>query len=81
MRKMIALPIALVAACAIASPAFAKHARKRAAQTETAATAQARVCQPLCQTDMSPCDPPEFKHADGRCDFGAYGGGGGGGFR
>jgi hypothetical protein len=28
-----------------------------------------RVCIPLCSMDTSPCDPPEFKHADGRCDY------------
>jgi hypothetical protein len=28
-----------------------------------------RVCQPLCSMDTSPCDPPEFKAADGRCDY------------
>jgi hypothetical protein len=28
-----------------------------------------RVCVPLCNMDTSPCDPPEFKHADGRCDY------------
>jgi hypothetical protein len=28
-----------------------------------------RVCMPLCSMDTSPCDPPEFKHADGRCDY------------
>lgn len=26
-----------------------------------------RVCQKLCSRDLSPCDPPEFKRADGRC--------------
>lgn len=24
-------------------------------------------CRPLCSTDTSPCDPMEFKRADGRC--------------
>jgi hypothetical protein len=28
-----------------------------------------RVCQPLCSADTSPCDPPQFKAADGRCDY------------
>ena len=28
-----------------------------------------RVCIPLCSMDTSPCDPPEFKHADGRCGY------------
>ena len=27
------------------------------------------ACVPLCSMDTSPCDPPEFKHADGRCDY------------
>jgi hypothetical protein len=30
-------------------------------------------CQKLCNTDTSPCDPPEFKRADGRCDGGVGG--------
>lgn len=27
----------------------------------------ARVCQPWCPYDYSPCDPPSFKIADRRC--------------
>jgi hypothetical protein len=27
------------------------------------------VCIPLCSMDTSPCDPPQFKAADGRCDY------------
>lgn len=26
------------------------------------------TCVKLCRRDSSPCDPPEFKRADGRCD-------------
>ena len=26
-----------------------------------------RVCQRWCPSDQSPCDPPNFKIADGRC--------------
>lgn len=29
---------------------------------------QQRVCVPWCPADQNPCDPPEFKRADGRCD-------------
>lgn len=29
--------------------------------------AQPAYCQKLCSADFSPCDPPEFKRADGRC--------------
>ncbi|MBV1700705.1 MAG: hypothetical protein KGQ46_02660 [Hyphomicrobiales bacterium] len=24
-------------------------------------------CVPWCPTDLLPCDPPEYKNADGRC--------------
>jgi hypothetical protein len=27
------------------------------------------ACVPLCSRDTSPCDPPYFKAADGRCDY------------
>ena len=27
----------------------------------------APFCQKLCTQDFAPCDPPEFKRADGRC--------------
>ncbi|WP_374306091.1 hypothetical protein [Methylocella sp.] len=27
-----------------------------------------RVCQKMCETDESPCDPVEWKIEDGRCD-------------
>ncbi len=26
-----------------------------------------RFCEKLCERDTSPCDPPNFKQADGRC--------------
>lgn len=26
------------------------------------------TCVKLCRRDMNPCDPPEFKAADGRCN-------------
>ncbi|ACA15396.1 hypothetical protein M446_0843 [Methylobacterium sp. 4-46] len=26
-----------------------------------------RVCQKWCEADLVPCDPPNFKIADGRC--------------
>lgn len=26
------------------------------------------TCVMLCRRDTSPCDPPEFKQADGRCN-------------
>ncbi|HEY8564184.1 MAG TPA: hypothetical protein VIL65_01695 [Beijerinckiaceae bacterium] len=29
--------------------------------------AAAPLCRPWCPADQSPCDPPNFKIADGRC--------------
>ncbi|MCC2106263.1 MAG: hypothetical protein KDJ40_01175 [Hyphomicrobiales bacterium] len=31
-------------------------------------------CVKSCERDLSPCDPPEFKRADGRCTSPATGG-------
>lgn len=33
----------------------------------------APYCQKLCTQDFAPCDPPEYKHADGRCNNPAWG--------
>ena len=30
-------------------------------------TTTGRVCRQLCAADVTPCDPPEYKIADGRC--------------
>jgi hypothetical protein len=57
----------IAAAVALASPVAAKSKNKKAAQVTQAAREQ--VCRPLCNLDMTPCDPPEFKRVDGRCDF------------
>jgi hypothetical protein len=27
------------------------------------------VCIPWCSGDLNPCDPPEYKIADGRCEW------------
>ena len=27
------------------------------------------TCVKMCRRDSNPCDPPEFKRADGRCQF------------
>ena len=77
MHKLIAVSV-LALACGMNAPAFAKKARHyRADDASVAQYAPARgVCRPLCIADMSPCDPPEYKNADGRCNFGLTGGGG-----
>jgi hypothetical protein len=50
------------------TPHEARHRGQRADEGRTVYTPQ-RVCVALCNMDTSPCDPPEFKHADGRCDY------------
>ena len=27
------------------------------------------TCVKMCRRDSNPCDPPQFKQADGRCEF------------
>jgi hypothetical protein len=61
------------AALVAALPAAAQssyHPRHQSQPFEEGRTVYApqRVCQPLCSSDTSPCDPPEFKAADGRCN-------------
>lgn len=36
-------------------------------QAERPAAAPPRQCRPLCVADVTPCDPMEYKLADGRC--------------
>jgi hypothetical protein len=55
-------PLLGAAALFLAAPALAQSTHHRSQQGQ-------RVCQPLCSTDTSPCDPPEFKAADGRCAY------------
>ena len=31
-----------------------------------------QLCVPWCPSDLNPCDPPEFKVADGRCSWDDY---------
>ena len=68
------LAVLTAAALITALPAAAQSHRPRhhAPAYEEARSVYAppqRVCMPLCSMDTSPCDPPEFKHADGRCDY------------
>jgi hypothetical protein len=70
----IAFPAMLVAAAfLVALPAIAQSPHRTRHQGEPfdegrAVYAPQRVCVPLCSMDTSPCDPPYFKAADGRCD-------------
>jgi hypothetical protein len=69
------LPALLATAAVLAAlPALAQsahHPRHQGQRVDEGRTVYApqRVCVPLCNMDTSPCDPPEFKHADGRCDY------------
>jgi hypothetical protein len=68
-------PILAAAVLFGALPALAQsahHPRQQGQRFDEGRTVYAppqRVCVPLCNMDTSPCDPPEFKHADGRCDY------------
>lgn len=44
-------------------PAAARDARQRGLE----APRPAALCIPWCNWDSNPCDPPEYKKADGRC--------------
>ena len=65
--------VILAAAALTAGPAAAKAKKKNVRVYETA-RASAGVCRPMCAFDMTPCDPPEFKRADGRCSSPVIGG-------
>ncbi len=45
---------------------------RRAAPGVVARPQVERVCIPWCSSDTNPCDPPEFKAADGRCARDSY---------
>ena len=66
---VIALASVIVVAAAGSSPARADHdrsARQHRAKQPSMAPPP-RVCQRLCVADVTPCDPMEYKIADGRC--------------
>ena len=69
--------ILMVAVAGFSAQAQAKQKRAimSAPPVETEQAYVAPVCPRLCNTDVSPCDPPEFKRADGRCNMGNYSGG------
>ena len=50
------------------SPRERRLAEPRWEESRPLATAPAgAVCRPWCTRDLTPCDPPNFKIADGRC--------------
>ena len=67
--------ICLVLACIATAPALAQSAfrydrdgvARRASPPSRASARAPRTCQAWCVADTVPCDPPEYKIADGRC--------------
>jgi hypothetical protein len=67
-------PILAAAALTAAQPAFAQAHRPRHQvqpyeEGRSVYAPPQSACIPLCARDTSPCDPPYFKAADGRCDY------------
>jgi hypothetical protein len=74
MKTSLAAALCAAALCT-ALPAVAqsqhrgRHHGSPADEGRSAYTPPQRVCIPLCSMDTLPCDPPQFKAADGRCDY------------
>jgi hypothetical protein len=68
MRIATAFLVVLTAA-SLAAPASAAKRKKGPVSEPPAVAARGPVCTPLCTADTTPCDPPEFKRADGRCNL------------
>ena len=71
--------LAALAATGFAAPASAQYYRyARPAYAPptyySGAASNGFYCRPLCPSDTTPCDPPEFKRADGRCSSPTAGG-------
>lgn len=52
-----------------AAPAAAQNSRQSRPYAAPAygATPYGYACRPMCPMDVTPCDPPHYKIADGRC--------------
>ncbi|HMN72123.1 MAG TPA: hypothetical protein PKA55_09690 [Rhodoblastus sp.] len=59
--------VVLAAAAVAAGPAVAKPKHRKSVRLSMPAAVIADVCRPMCTWDVTPCDPPEYKRADGRC--------------
>ncbi|GGC66058.1 hypothetical protein [Chelatococcus reniformis] len=76
MRRALALSAALALWGAAVAPAAARPAswtQQRQAETYTQRSS-AEQCERSCSSDYSPCDPLEYKLADGRCQNSTSGG-------
>ncbi len=75
-NALMALAVAL--SIGAAHPSWAGSPTRRAAHpgrsrpdpagADAPEPARLQGCVPLCAFDSSPCDPPAFKQADGRCN-------------
>ena len=67
------LMASLAAIAGFAAPASAQRSRAYVDESgygapyERSARAPRAYCERLCERDMSPCDPIQFKVTDGRC--------------
>ncbi len=74
-RSFLALGLSALGAAAFAGGAFAQvyyedrpvRRRSRRRDLEPDEGPYGAYCQPMCAEDMSPCDSPSQKAADGRC--------------
>ncbi|MFV0281757.1 MAG: hypothetical protein ACK5JM_13485 [Rhodoblastus sp.] len=69
-----AIALGFVAGFAV-EPAAAGHKYRKYKRTYQQTERQNDRCRPWCTFDMTPCDPPQYKVADGRCTSPIYGGG------
>jgi hypothetical protein len=51
------------------SPHRTRHHAQPYEEGRTVYAPPPSACVPLCSMDTSPCDPPSFKAADGRCGY------------
>jgi hypothetical protein len=61
--------IALIATLPAAAQSTYQRPNERASREGRTVYAPQHVCQRLCTTDTTPCDPLKYKDADGRCNL------------
>lgn len=70
MKRGHAIVLACLAGLLLPQSVMAEHDGRKhppRAKRQSIAPPPARVCQPLCVSDVTPCDPIQYKIADGRC--------------
>ncbi|KAA2237287.1 hypothetical protein [Salinarimonas soli] len=71
LAAFVLLPATFASAQGVAygRPGSERVIAERRAGPPVAVQTQRNACVPWCPSDLNPCDPPEFKAADGRCAF------------